>query len=231
MFCMLSAGSNVARIVCVNRNMKIANSSHIKRFFHYFFFVLLLLLLFLRRVAEEIFNSPHTVQGYFIIHRTASQRGRIFVFWWQQAWGRDGWILAEFFFLRFMELDFISVYKNARKQRGHINWTILINRGLIICKTDFAFIRIKNDSFLFVFREPGKNAICVWTTINPRVFSVFSFFLFSSAAFFHRRHCPKVTNFVSPLHALFPKRAREADSGINQNTAFASYCPRALPAK
>ena len=37
MFCMLSAGSNVARIVCVNRNMKIANSSHIKRFFHYFF--------------------------------------------------------------------------------------------------------------------------------------------------------------------------------------------------
>ena len=87
-------------------------------------------------------------------------------------------------------------------------------------------IRIKNDSFLFVFREPGKNA-----TINPRVSSMFSFFLFSSAAFFHRGHCPKVTNFVSPLHALFTKRAREADSGINQNTAFASYCPRALPAK
>ena len=46
MFCMLSAGSNVARIVCVNRNMKIANSSHIKRFFHYFFALLLLLLFF-----------------------------------------------------------------------------------------------------------------------------------------------------------------------------------------
>ena len=30
----------------MNRNMEIANSSHIKRFFHYFFFVLLLLLLF-----------------------------------------------------------------------------------------------------------------------------------------------------------------------------------------
>ena len=227
MFCMLSAGSNVARIVCVNRNMKIANSSHIKRFFHYLFLCCCCCCFFCEGVAEEIFNSPQIVQGYFIIHRKASQRGRIFVFWWQQAWGRDGWILAEFFFSVF----FVSVYKNARKQRGHINWTTLSNRGLIIWQTDFAFIRIKNDSFLFVFREPGKNAICGCTTINPRVFSMFSFFLFSSAAFFHRRHCPKVTNFVSPLHALFPKRAREADSGINQNTAFASYCPRALPAK
>ena len=145
---------------------------------------------------------------------------------------RSRWLdIGRVLFLRFMELDFISVYKNARKQRGHINWTTLINRGLIIWQTDFAFITIKNDSFLFAFREPGKNAICVCTTINPRVSSMFSFFLFSSAAFFHRRHCPKVTNFVCPLHALFTKRAREADSGINQNTAFASYCPRALPAK
>ena len=228
MFCILSAGSNVARIVCVNRNMKIANSSHIKRFFHYFFLCCrCCCFFFCEGVAEEICNSPQTVQGYFIIHRKASQRGRIFVFWWKQACGRDGWILAEFFFSVF----FVSVYKNARKQRGHINWTTLINRGLIIWQTDFAFIRIKNDSFLFVFRELEKNAICVCTTINPRVSSMFSFFWFSSAAFFHRRHCPKVTNFVSPLHALFPKRAREADSGINQNTAFASYCPRALPAK
>ena len=226
---MLSAGSNVARIVCVNRNIKIANSRHIKRFFHYFFCVVVVVVVvfFCKGVAKEICNSPQTVQGYFIIHRKASQRGRIFVFWWQQAWGRDGWILAEFFFSVF----FVSVYKNARKQRGHIKWTTLINRGLIIWQTDFAFITIKNDSFLFAFREPGKNAICVCTTINPRVSSMFSFFLFSSAAFFHRRHCPKVTNFVCPLHALFTKRAREADSGINQNTAFASYCPRALPAK
>ena len=46
MFCMLSAGSNVARIVCVNRNMKIANSSHIKRFFHYFFCVVVVVVFF-----------------------------------------------------------------------------------------------------------------------------------------------------------------------------------------
>ena len=43
---MLSAGSNVARIVCVNRNMKIANSSHIKRFFHYFFCVVVVVVFF-----------------------------------------------------------------------------------------------------------------------------------------------------------------------------------------
>ena len=65
--------------VCVNRNMKIANSSHIKRFFHYFFVCCCCCFFFCEGVAEEIFNSPQTVQGYFIIHRKASQRGRIFV--------------------------------------------------------------------------------------------------------------------------------------------------------
>ena len=49
MFCMLSAGSNVARIVCVNRNMKIANSSHIKRIFHYFFCVFVVVVVFFFR--------------------------------------------------------------------------------------------------------------------------------------------------------------------------------------
>ena len=212
--------------------MEIANSSHIKRFFHYFFFVLLLLLFFFLRKSGGG-NIQFSANSSRLFHHTSeSFSKRMDICFLMAASVRSRWLdIGRVLFLRFMELDFVSVYKNARKQRGHINWTTLINRGLIICKTDFAFIRIKNDSFLFVFREPGKNAICVCTTINPRVFSVFSFFWFSSAAFFHRRHCPKVTNFVSPLHALFTKRAREADSGINQNTAFASYCPRALPAK
>ena len=35
---------------------------------------------------------------------------------------RSRWLdIGRVLFLRFMELDFISVYKNARKQRGHIN--------------------------------------------------------------------------------------------------------------
>ena len=178
-------------------------------------------------MAEEICNSPQTVQGYFIIHRKASQRGRIFVFWWQQACGRDGWILAEFFFSVF----FVSVYKNARKQWGHINWTTLINRGLIIWQTDFASIRIKNDSFLFVFRELEKNAICVCTTINPRVSSMFSFFDCLLPLFF-------IADIVQKLRTLLVRSTHFSPSGkerptrvINQNTTFASYCPRELPAK
>ena len=35
-----------------------------------------------------------------------------------QVWGQDGWILASFFFCEFMDLDFVSVYKQARKELG-----------------------------------------------------------------------------------------------------------------
>ena len=32
--------------------------------------------------------------------------------------GQDGWILAEFFFCEFMDLDFVSVHKRAKKELG-----------------------------------------------------------------------------------------------------------------
>ena len=35
-----------------------------------------------------------------------------------QVWDQDGWILAEFFFCVFMDLDFVSVHKLAKKERG-----------------------------------------------------------------------------------------------------------------
>ena len=35
-----------------------------------------------------------------------------------QAWGQDGRILAEFSFCVFMDLDFVSVHKNAKRERG-----------------------------------------------------------------------------------------------------------------
>ena len=35
-----------------------------------------------------------------------------------QVWGQDGWILASFFFCVFMDRDFVSVHKNAKKERG-----------------------------------------------------------------------------------------------------------------
>ena len=35
-----------------------------------------------------------------------------------QAGGQDGWILAEFSFCVFMDLDFVSVHKNVKRERG-----------------------------------------------------------------------------------------------------------------
>ena len=210
MFCILSAGSNVARTVCVNRNMKIANCSHIKRFFSLFFLCCCCCFLFLRRSGRR--NMQFSSNSSRLFHHTSeSFSKRKDICFLMAASVRSRWLdIGRVLFLRFMELDFVSVYKSARKQRRNINRTTLVNIWLIIWQTDVAFIRIKNDSFLFAFREPGKNAICVCTTINPRVSSMFFFFWLSSAAFFHRRHWSKVTNFVSPLYALFPKRARWA---------------------
>ena len=34
----------------------------------------------------------------------------------QKPWGEDGWILASFLFCEFMDLDFVSVHKNANKK-------------------------------------------------------------------------------------------------------------------
>ena len=63
--------------------------------------------------------------------------------------------------------------------------------------TDFALIRIKNDSFLFVFLEPGKNAICVCNRTNPRVSFMFSLVWLSSAAF-----CDFIADIVQKLRTL-----------------------------
>ena len=227
---MLSAGSNVARIAYVNRNMKIANSSHIKRFFHCFFvlFFFLFIFFFLRRSGEG--NMQFSANSSRLFHRTSesfSKRRDICFLMAESV--RSRWLdIGRVLFLRFMELDFVSVYKSAKRQRGHINRTTLINKGLVMWQT---FIRIKNDSSLFVFREPGKNAICVCTTINPRVSSMFSFFDCLLPLFF-------IADIVQKLRTLLVRSTHFSPSGkgrptrvINQNTTFASYCPRELPAK
>ena len=92
-----------------------------------------------------------------------------------------------------------------------------------------------------LFWEPRKTANCACNTINPRGPFNFFFFLTVFCRFrrLRRQHCPKVTNFASPLHDLFflrgintgniinPERARWVAS---HNKGFASYCPRVLPA-
>ena len=38
--------------------------------------------------------------------------------YWPSLFGQDGWILAKFFFCEFMDLDFVSVHKLAKKELG-----------------------------------------------------------------------------------------------------------------
>ena len=44
-----------------------------------------------------------------------------------QVWGQDGWILASFFFCEFMDLDFVSVHKHAKKELGHLTSHLVNN--------------------------------------------------------------------------------------------------------
>ena len=38
--------------------------------------------------------------------------------YWPSLLGQDGWTLVKFFFCEFMDLDFVSVHKLAKKERG-----------------------------------------------------------------------------------------------------------------
>ena len=83
---------------------------------------------------------------------------------------RSRWLdIGRLLFLRCMELDSVSVYKNARKQRSHIDQTSLMNNGLIIWQTDLALTRIKNDRFLFVFLYS-----CTFTVVGVIYISTYS---------------------------------------------------------
>ena len=47
-----------------------------------------------------------------------------------QVWGQDGWILAEFFFCVFIDLDFVSVHKLAKKNEANTqpSWPIKLGQ-------------------------------------------------------------------------------------------------------
>ena len=53
-----------------------------------------------------------------IIHVTACIYTGKYVYIIDQARGQDGWILAKFSFCVFMDLDFVSVHKNAKRELG-----------------------------------------------------------------------------------------------------------------
>ena len=41
---------------------------------------------------------------------------KTFIQYWPSLFGQDDWILASFFFCEFMDLDFVSVHKHAKKK-------------------------------------------------------------------------------------------------------------------
>ena len=202
--------------LCVNRNMKIANCSHIKRFFSLFFLCCCCCFLFLRRSGRR--NMQFSSNSSRLFHHTSeSFSKRKDICFLMAASVRSRWLdIGRVLFLRFMELDFVSVYKSARKQRRNINRTTLVNIWLIIWQTDVAFIRIKNDSFLFAFREPGKNAICVCTTINPRVSSMFFFFYCLLPLFFIADIDQKLRTLLVRFTHFFPSGQDRPTRLINQ---------------
>ena len=122
----------------------------------------------------------------------------IFICIIDQAWGQDGWIVAEFFFFFFSKKRFIS---------SHLDRISLVKRVYIllawsikdfIWQKDFAVIGIKND--LFISRAE-KESQCVFSTIDPRGSLTFSLFWMSSAAF-----CDFVANIVQRLRTFFLAR-------------------------
>ena len=59
----------------------------------------------------------------------------------ESLFGQDGWILASFFFCVFMDLDFVSVHKNAKKELGQypaILTSRLVNNAYVFCLTIFS---------------------------------------------------------------------------------------------
>ena len=63
---------------------------------------------------HEWTHSPARWRSYFI-GVTFSPYNKSFI---DPAWGQDGCILAKFFFCVFMDLDFVSVHKKAKKEVG-----------------------------------------------------------------------------------------------------------------
>ena len=74
--------------------------------------------------------------------------------------GKDGWILASFFFCEFMDLDFVSVHKHAKKELGQypailtshlVNNPYVINESLgslyVSCVGGTLWVKFKDKVF------------------------------------------------------------------------------------
>ena len=72
--------------------------------------------------------------------------------YWPSLFGQDGWILSSFFFCEFMDLDFVSVHKNAKKELGQYP-AILTEQTWSITHTYNWFYYTLNSLSLFWLAE------------------------------------------------------------------------------
>ena len=116
--------------------------------------------------------------------------------------------------------------KRKRLISSHLDWTSLVNKGLIILRKEFASSRIKND-----FRDPRDARKKLHNKPTRPVYVFFGLMSPSTPS-------PTLTKYSDLCKSANTKR--EIPSGqdglilpswiANQNTGFASYCPQALPA-
>ena len=91
-----------------------------KEIFSLFFFCVVVVAFFAKGGGGNIQFSAYSSRLFH--HTSESFSKRKDICFLMAASVRSRWLdIGRVLFLRFMELDFISVYKNARKQRGHIN--------------------------------------------------------------------------------------------------------------
>ena len=122
-----------------------------------------------------------------IISKFSAPTIAFLAFWLAKKLGQDGWILASFFFCEFMDLDFVSVHKHAKKELGQypaILTSHLVNNPYRIEITEVRSLWMnrlttsKNSSkfgnivdfFWFSFLlKPNFSFPWVWNTIKWRI--------------------------------------------------------------
>ena len=84
---------------------------------------------------------------------------------------------------------------------SHLDWTSLFNKGW---KQRFRFV--KNQWITCLVREPGKNkatAFVIQYNTHKSCYIFFGLSVFCRFLRLYGRHCPRITNLVSLLHAIF----------------------------
>ena len=105
-----------------------------------------------------------------------------------------------------MDRDEVEVIKLKKKKRkrpisSHLDLTSLVNKRFMIQKKSFDTIRIKND--LFISRAGREVELCLYHKKLGSFNVIFILTVFCRFLRPHRRHCPKITNFVSPFDVIF----------------------------